>query len=572
MAQQNSAAALMQKLSLLNATSIAGIVVRTREADRAREIVQEWANDTHLQYHTWDCVRGVCTYPDLPVTDGEEIIDLSEDTDYLTPKGSIKNTASFDKGFDYFFDKTASDGQAQRSKVIVFEFGHIPLKAPPAQQRLRTFVEAMRHDAHRAVFILPPHADIPDDISDYVEIIDLKTPNHDELLEAYTDILETNLTEGNIIPKFSPEENKAIVSNGAGMTANEFDIAISTACSNIIDMADADDKFKAKNITTKMFYDEIMERKIAVVKSTHLLELMPEGNMDDIGGLDVLKEYLIDTSETFMNPDAAKFGIDKPKGFLCVGPPGTGKSAVAKATAAAVQVPLIKFDIGKAFGKYVGQSEGNMRGALAMVEDMAPCVLFIDEIDKSMGASGGTSDGGTSGRVFGSLLTWMQENDADVLIVATANNPQLLPPELVRKGRFDVIWAVDLPNFTERQAILAIHSKKRGHKLKPSFIDAIAKTTQGFSGAELEDIIKSSLKVDFKAGNPTITLGTLKHTVHRSQPLSLTYPDRVAAQSEWAKSHAVSASTPEGETVDKPKVKTAGRKRRLSPKRNTSSN
>jgi len=574
MARTNSQLEFMQKLTMLNSTSIAGIFVRTREADRAREIIQEWANDTNLTYLTWDCVRGIAKYPELPVSDGGEIIDLSEDTDYLKPKGIVKGTAIFDKGFDYFSsaETTADDGG--RSKVIAFEFAHVPLKVPTAQQRVRTFVEDMRHEAHRAIFIVPPHADVPEDISDYVEIIDLKTPTYDELLEMYTDIIETNMTDADLLPKFSPEDNKSIVSNGAGMTANEFDIAISTACSKIIDMAESDKKFKAKNIKPRMFYDEIMSRKVEVVKSTNLLELMPEGNIEEIGGLDLLKEYLDDTSETFMNPEAAAYGIDKAKGFLCVGPPGTGKSAIAKATSAVFGIPLIKFDLGKVFGKFVGQSEGNMRAALDMVEAMAPCVLFMDEIDKTLGTSTGSSDGGTSGRVFGSLLTWMNDNESDVLVVAAANNPELLPPELVRKGRFDVIWSVNLPNLTERSAILDIHAKKRGHELSDKYLAAISKETTGFSGAELEDIVKSALKRDFKEGNKTITLDTLRSVVKKSPPLSSSYSDKVETQQAWAKKHAEAASTKEGsETTVTPSVKSRKKGgRRLASKRRTSSN
>ena len=218
----------------------------------------------------------------------------------------------------------------------------------------------------------------------------------------------------------------------------------------------------------------------------------------DIGGLEVLKEWLKQKAVIFANMERAlKFHVDIPKGILIVGMPGCGKSLTAKATASLFNLPLVRLDVGRLLGKYVGESESNMRQALALAEAISPCVLWVDEIEKAFAGAGANDGNEVTTRLFGQFLTWMQEKKSTVFIVATANDVTHLPPEFLRKGRFDELFFVDLPNVAERQKILEIHLKKR-HKWTPGINTAVlAEQTDGFNGADLESIVKDTIERTF---------------------------------------------------------------------------
>jgi ATP-dependent 26S proteasome regulatory subunit len=232
----------------------------------------------------------------------------------------------------------------------------------------------------------------------------------------------------------------------------------------------------------------VAREKANEVKKNGLLEVYPKtASLDEIGGLDVLKEWLLKRREAF-GQEAKAYGLPSPKGLLIVGIPGTGKSLTAKATASVFQRPLLKLDAGRLFAGIVGQSESNLRSVIATVEAIAPCVLWIDELEKGFSGSrnSGSTDGGTSARVFGSFLSWLQDRQSPVFIVATANDVTQLPPELLRKGRFDELFFVDLPNHQEREVIWRIQIAKFGRQPGDFDIIQLAKATEGFTGSELE--------------------------------------------------------------------------------------
>ena len=275
--------------------------------------------------------------------------------------------------------------------------------------------------------------------------------------------------------------------------------------------------------------------------------------MDDIGGLENLKTWLRKRNGSWLD-EAAAYGLPAPKGVLVTGVPGCGKSLTAKAMASAWSLPLVRLDIGRVFGGLVGASEQNMRNALATAEAIAPCVMWIDEIEKGFasGASG-QGDSGTSARVFGTFLSWMQEKTAAVFVIATANNISLLPPEMMRKGRFDEIFFIDLPTDVERRVIFTIHLKARlkaGPALgglpvtDTSCSVCCAPSTEGFSGAEIEQVVISAC---FDAFNErrALTTDDLLHEIGNTVPLSVTQAEQIAALREWADVRAVAASTPE---------------------------
>ena len=290
----------------------------------------------------------------------------------------------------------------------------------------------------------------------------------------------------------------------------------------------------------------IAREKERVIKQSEVLEYYPtDANMTDIGGLDQLKEWLDRRGRAF-GAGARDFGLDAPKGMLLLGVQGCGKSLLAKAVAATWQFPLLRFDMGKVFGGIVGQSEGNIRTALQVAQALAPCVLWIDEIEKGLAGMGSSdqTDGGTTARVVGTLLTWMQEKTAPVFVVATANRIDMLPPELLRKGRFDEIFFVDLPTRAAREDILSIHLKKKGRNPQDFEVAKLADNSAGFSGAELEEAVREGLYDAFAEGRE-LHSDHIARAIDKTFPLSRTMRDQIDSLRQWAKVRArLAASEP----------------------------
>ena len=271
-----------------------------------------------------------------------------------------------------------------------------------------------------------------------------------------------------------------------------------------------------------------------------LLEFeMDSGNMTDIGGLGGLKRWL-DRRRIAFTGDAAKLGVDPPKGVLLLGVQGAGKSLAAKAIAGSWNVPLMRLDFAVLYNKFSGETERNLREALKQAEAMAPCVLWVDEIEKGLASDGGESDGGVSRRMLGTVLTWMAERTAKVFLVATANDVTQLPPELLRKGRMDEIFFVDLPDVATRADIFRIHLKKR--KLDPAKFDLsqLAVAADGFSGAEIEQAIVASIYEALATKQPLSNQQVLGE-IGRTRPLSVVMAEKVAGLRQWAAGRTVRA-------------------------------
>ncbi|HEY9738663.1 MAG TPA: AAA family ATPase, partial [Trichocoleus sp.] len=264
----------------------------------------------------------------------------------------------------------------------------------------------------------------------------------------------------------------------------------------------------------------VLERKARVLHEEGLLDYFPpETNLAQLGGFEGLKQWLARAKVGF-SAQAKAFDLPAPKGILIVGIQGCGKSLSAKTIAREWNLPLLKLDAGRLYDKYVGESEKNFRRAVTLAETMAPCVLWIDEIEKSMGQSGSDADGGLSRRLFGYFLTWLQEKSQEIFVVATANDLSQIPPELLRKGRFDEIFFVDLPEAKERAAILHIHLAR--HKQPPQRFDmaALVQATDGFSGAEIEQVVISAIYraiYEKRAVDTALLVEEIKRTV----PLSV---------------------------------------------------
>jgi SpoVK/Ycf46/Vps4 family AAA+-type ATPase len=311
----------------------------------------------------------------------------------------------------------------------------------------------------------------------------------------------------------SAEDREKLIPSLKGMTVFEIDRVLDMAMSQNGSLS-AEDK------------EMILLQKKQMVKKSGLLELIdtPE-KLENIGGLDALKEYLKKKAKIMHQlPKAEKFGVSIPKGVFIVGMPGCGKSLCAKATASLFETPLLKLDMGSMMGKYVGESESNLRKAIKIAEAAAPCVLWIDEIEKGFSGIGGHNDILT--RMFGYFLSWMQDKKSSVYVIATANNADALPPELKRRGRFDEIFCVNLPNEKEREAIFDVHISKRknnGRKReikKDSDFTNLINDTNGFNGADIESVVNEALEEAFLQNQSELTAQMLRNVAKRTNSIS----------------------------------------------------
>jgi SpoVK/Ycf46/Vps4 family AAA+-type ATPase len=323
-------------------------------------------------------------------------------------------------------------------------------------------------------------------------------------------------------------EFDVLVRNLRGLTADEVRRAISRAMLN-------DDRLDADDLR------ETLRVKQEMIREQGLLEyIVPDLQLDEVGGLGRLKSWLKQRARAFTK-EAAAFGLPTPRGMLLLGVQGCGKSLTAKAVAAAWRMPLLRLDPGSLYDKYVGESERHLRRSLTMAETLAPVVLWIDEIEKGFASAATQStDGGLSQRMFGTLLSWMQEHDTPIFIVATSNNIQALPPELLRKGRFDEIFFVDLPDAEARKAIFRAHLTRRKRDPADFDLDILAEAADGFSGAEIEQAVVAGLYTAF-ADKRDIDTETLVTELGVTRPLSVTMAERITELRAWAKERCVPA-------------------------------
>ncbi len=283
----------------------------------------------------------------------------------------------------------------------------------------------------------------------------------------------------------------------------------------------------------------VAAEKQQIIRKSGLLEFYASDEaLSTVGGLDTLKEWLRKRVRAF-GPEARAFGLPEPKGILLVGVQGCGKSLVAKSVANSWRLPLLRLDVGALFSSLVGSSEQNLRNAIKLAESIAPVVLWVDEIEKGFSGVGSSnvSDAGTAARVFGSFITWLQEKNAPVFVIATANDVRALPPELVRKGRFDEIFFVDLPSAVERQEIWRIHLLKRNRNPADFDLNQLAMASDRLSGAEIEQAVIAGLYDAFDAGRP-LQMDDLLNVLQETVPLSTMMSEEIDALRAWAERRA----------------------------------
>ena len=484
-----------------------GLFVTSREERRVRHEVSKAIQHEKLEdwnYYHWDTAHGLIngSTEDLP-----DILSFCEYALQSIPERTIV---------------TASD-------LHLHLMGDQPL--PQVVQAVRRLLDAFRNTRRMLVGIGAKN-DLPVELAEDFHVIELTLPDEELLTTAAKQLCEST----GVPSEYSPEVIKA----AAGLTLSE-----------------AENAFALSLVRTGALTPEIIQQeKEETIKSNGLVEVVQSsGDMQsDVGGLEGLKTWLSARKQAFTR-EATDYGLPAPKGLLLVGVPGTGKSLAAKCAAAELGLPLLKADAGKWYGSLVGESERNIREVLGIAEAVSPCVLWIDEIEKGLAgsASSGSTDGGTSSRVLGTLLSWLQEKTKPVFVIATANDVTALPPETIRKGRFDELFCVDLPNRTEREDIWKIHIAKKQRDPENYDITNLSRLTDGYTGAEIEAVWVEALYSAFAEGKEHPDAVDIEDAIKATVPLSRTAAERINAIRKWGEGRARPAAVAI-------KRKTSGRK------------
>lgn len=409
--------------------------------------------------------------------------------------------------------------QADTEALYLLKDFHSYMEAPEVVRQLRDLGHVLRRSKKNIVFI-SPHLTLPPDLEKSITIVDLPLPTYDELEALLTERIEGHAR--NFRVNLNKSERDAMTKAAMGLTSTEAENAFAKAI--VKDgVLDADD------------IEIVAAEKKQIIRKTEVLECCDVSvSMSGIGGMDLLKDWLDKRVRAF-GEEARRYGLPQPKGILLMGIQGCGKSLAAKTIASAWRLPLLRMDMSRIFQSYIGSSEQNMRKAVTIAESIAPVVLWIDEIEKAFSGAGGSgaTDGGTTSRVLGTFLTWIQEKTAPVFVVATANDVAGLPPELLRKGRLDEIFFVDLPSHRERSEIFTIHLRKIRRNPDNYEVNAMAREAEGFSGAEIEQAIVSALHDSFFE-NRELETGDVLKSIGETVPLSTTMREKIQAHRRWS--------------------------------------
>jgi len=410
--------------------------------------------------------------------------------------------------------------------IYIFKDLHPFIDSPATTRWLRDAIASFK-GTQKNIILMSPVQQVPIELEKEVVVVDYPLPNMTELDEVLSFQLEQIRAR-----RTTTDAREKLLKAALGLTRDE-----------------AQKVYRKALVTagrlTESEVEIVLSEKKQLIRRNGILEYIEvDETIDSIGGLEELKRWLQQRSNAFTER-AREYGLPQPKGMLILGVPGCGKSLIAKTTSRLWGLPLIRLDMGRVYdGSMVGRSEQNLRNALKTAESISPAILFIDEMDKAFAGSTGSSDsdGGTSSRIFGSFLTWMQEKTSPVFVMATANRVERLPGEFLRKGRFDEIFFVDLPNAEERQEIFKIHLLKRRTDIERFDIEQLANVCDGFSGAEIEQGIVAAMYEAFAQDREFTQLDIIA-ACRATLPLSKTMTEQVTALRDWARQRARPAAS-----------------------------
>lgn len=495
------------------------------DAERLQTLIETPGSFVYIhtdeEHHSLELLRLVAVRLGLPMRQWDVIGGFKDGlVDPATPESSTEHPAAALVRVTQYNDAAVL--------VMLDVSGHLSDERTLRALREAVSFVSLRHDLGLRLILIDHKDSLPQVIRNCGTQFVLTPPDDDEVERLVKATVRRINRLRPIEASMTNKELGAVVRNLRGLSRRQVQQIIA-------EVSLSDQKFDAADLP------RILCRKRDLVQSDGLLEFVQAPtDMSEIGGLDRLKLWLKHREQALSN-EASQFGLEAPRGVLMLGVQGAGKSLCAKAIATAWKRPLMRLDPSVLYDRYIGESERRLRDALRQAEMMAPVVLWIDEIEKGFSSAASRSiDGGLSQRMFGTLLTWMQEHEFPVFLAATANDIEALPPELLRKGRFDEIFFVDLPGEVGRRAIIEIHLKKRGRD--PSGFDTarLARLSAGYSGAELEQGVVAALHEAF-ASKTQVTTVLIEQCLKSSPPLSVTMKERIDGLREWAKGRCVPA-------------------------------
>jgi hypothetical protein len=481
----------LRTLEILISSRTPFIAIETLEEDRVEQALERVAQRLRIPLFVWTMTRGLRRSGAL-----EPLYDTKE------PLKALRNLSDLpNEGIYLMKDLYRAVGDAA---VI---------------RTLQDLARAFSHD-RRAIVLTAPRVELPSELAALASLVKLELPTEEDLRTLAQEVFGNLSRRHRLGPPPAPDVLDKIATALRALTRAVLD----------------DLTLGPRDI------EVIAQMKKEILSRERVLDCVPEQEgLGDVGGLRALKAWL-EKRRDALTPEAKKFGVEAPRGILLLGVQGCGKSLAAKAVAKSWSLPLLRLEPGRLFDKFIGESEKNLDRALATAERMAPCVLMIDEIEKGFASVvSSESDGGLSRRILGRLLGWMQERAAPVFLVATCNQITALPPELMRKGRFDEIFFIDLPGVDERRQIFAIHLTRRHRDPKGFDLDALAAASEGFSGAEIEQAVVAALYTAF-ARRAELSTEHILEEIKATKPLSVTRAEEIEALREWAQGRAVPAS------------------------------
>lgn len=495
---------LSDELTLLIRSKNVFISVETRDESRATKVVQATALRLRVPLYDWSATRGLRQI-DAQGVPGETLVD---------PKKPVAALEFIDEHTEQAIYVLRDLGPHCKDAYLV---------------RLLRDLESIGPDWNACIVLIDAEP-LPDAIRRWTVRFEVGWPSGEEIEDVvrstFKKIRKETLRE--VTAKLTKRDAEQIVQTLRGLSLQDVERVIASAIFNNYELTPED-------------LPHIVEAKRQLLGNSGCLEaIAADFAPDDIGGLENLKSWLRIRRGGFASK-AVDFGVEAPRGVLMLGVPGCGKSLCAKVVASDWHMPLLRLDPGVLYQKFIGESENQLRLALRQAEAMAPVVLWIDEIEKAFASAASSSaDGGLSQRMFGTLLSWMQDHRHPIFIVATANDISALPPELMRKGRFDEVFFVDLPDQAAREQILSIHLRRRGRDPEKFKLAELAQTADNFSGAELEQIVRSAMFTAYAAGKPISDLHLLAE-IRRTRPLAVLTAENVTRLREWARNRCVPA-------------------------------
>jgi len=489
---------MKEELNILIQAQYPLIYLVTSEEQRAEQEIAKMAQ--HRGVFIWTVTHGIVEYGQVRQT-------------------TQHNTVSPESAIEWVI-------RQKEHGIYIFKDLHAFIDAPVTTRWLRDAIASFK-GTEKIIILMSPVQQVPIELEKDIVVLDFAMPNMEELDQVLSQQLEYTRNR-----RVSSEVREKLLKAALGLTIDEAQKVYRKA-------------YVKSGSLTQEEVEIVLSEKKQLIRRNGILEYIEEDEtIEAVGGLDELKKWLRQRSDAFTQR-ARVYGLPQPKGMLILGVPGCGKSMIAKTTSRLWGLPILRLDMGRVYdGSMVGRSEANLRNALKTAESISPVILFIDELDKSFAGSGGSadSDGGTSSRIFGSFLTWMQEKTSSVFVMATANRVERLPGEFLRKGRFDEIFFVDLPTPLERQAIFKIHLNKRRSEISRFDTEQLANVSDGFSGAEIEQAIIAAMYEAFAQDREFTQLDIIA-AIKSTLPLSRTMTEQVSALRDWARQRARPAST-----------------------------